>query len=787
MSGPLRGLRVVDCSRGVAGLIASGFLADQGADVVWIEPPGGDPLRPLMPEHAVYNRSKRSVELDLNTVEGRASLDTLLKSADVFLAAWGDGVAERFGLDAPGLRERHPHLVSCAITPYGKDNADPAHKGYDGLVAARMCHVYHQDGLRPGPIFAPTAFISLSTALLALIGIFAALRRREDDGWGRHIEVSMLDGSLIFLDGRWIESEAPASTGPGERGIMRRLIVKMLRCGDGEYIAIHTGAVGAHARFMKVMGLSDRIKPASGPVEVLEPLSSAEGEFLERELPKIFETRRRDDWVEDILAADVCAMPVLRPGQIFRERQPLHNGMVARVDDPDLGALLQVASPVRFRDMPLDAPRPAPRVGQDTAAILSEKRQAASTPRSAAMERGPLLEGVKILDAGTYMAGPYSSRLLAELGAEVVKLETTAGDTMRAFVGGDVICMRGKRSIAADLKSPQGREIGSRLAAWADVVMHNMRPGAAERIGLGEAQVRKVNPQVFYVVAPGWGTSGPDMHRQAFAPMLSGYVGLQLEAAGRGNPPLTPVLGPVLHEDPVNGLWGAVAVAMGLYLRQRGAKQLYVESPLLNAAMTMVQHIMVKADTGEVLGADRLDPAQMGLGPCYRLYQAADGWISIAAATPAQAVGLHKALGVPKLGDLELSQALAARKAAEIASALTTHHVPYEIVPEPSNRDAFLQESLGISKGRVTAYEHPRFGKVRQVVPRVSSPDAAPAIVRRPCLLGEHTREILAMLGYDEATSDQLHEAKIVRSAAPRQQVGAQPPLGEGRTVSSAR
>jgi crotonobetainyl-CoA:carnitine CoA-transferase CaiB-like acyl-CoA transferase len=177
----------------------------------------------------------------------------------------------------------------------------------------------------------------------------------------------------------------------------------------------------------------------------------------------------------------------------------------------------------------------------------------------------------------------------------------------------------------------------------------------------------------------------------------------------------------------------------------------------------------------------------MGLGPCYRLYQAADGWISIAAATPAQAVGLHKALGVPKLGDLELSQALAARKAAEIASALTTHHVPYEIVPEPSNRDAFLQESLGISKGRVTAYEHPRFGKVRQVVPRVSSPDAAPAIVRRPCLLGEHTREILAMLGYDEATSDQLHEAKIVRSAAPRQQVGAQPPLGEGRTVSSAR
>ena len=615
MSGPLRGLRVVDCSRGVAGLIASGFLADQGAEVVWIEPPGGDPLRPLMPEHAAYNRSKRGIELDLNTVEGRASLDTLLKSADVFLAAWGDGVAERLGLDAPGLRERHPHLVSCAITPYGKDNADPAHKGYDGLVAARMCHVYHQDGQRPGPIFAPTAFISLGTALLALIGIFAALRRREDDGWGRHIEVSMLDGALIFLDGRWFESDAPTSAGPGERGITRRLIVKMLRCGDGEYIAIHTGAVGAHARLMKVMGLSDRIKPANGPVEVLEPLSGAEGEFLERELPKIFETRRRDDWVTDILAADVCAMPVLRAGQIFGERQPVHNGMVARIDDPDLGALLQAASPVRFRDMPPDAPKPAPRVGQDTAAILSEKRRAAARPRSAAIKRRPLLEGVKILDAGTYMAGPYSSRLLAELGADVVKLETTAGDAMRAFVGGDVICMRGKRSIAVDLKSPQGSEIGTRLAAWADVVMHNMRPGAAERVGLGEAQVRKVNPQVFYVVAPGWGTSGPDIHRQAFAPMLSGYVGLQLEAAGLGNPPLTPVRGPVLHEDPVNGLWGAVAVAMGLYLRQRGAKQLYAESPLLNAAMSMVQHIMVNADTGEVLGAARLDPAQMGLGP----------------------------------------------------------------------------------------------------------------------------------------------------------------------------
>ena len=142
--------------------------------------------------------------------------------------------------------------------------------------------------------------------------------------------------------------------------------------------------------------------------------------------------------------------------------------------------------------------------------------------------------------------------------------------------------------------------------------------------------------------------------------------------------------------------------------------------------------------------------------------------MSIAAVTSAQTLGLQKALDVPRLGDSELSQAFLARKTAEIAGALATYRVPYEIVPEPSNREAFLQGSLAISKGRVAAYEHPRFGKVRQVVPRVSSPDAAPAIVRRPCLLGEHTREILAMLGYDEATSDQLHEAKIVRSAAPR-------------------
>ena len=170
-----------------------------------------------------------------------------------------------------------------------------------------------------------------------------------------------------------------------------------------------------------------------------------------------------------------------------------------------------------------------------------------------------------------------------------------------------------------------------------------MPPNAS---GLGYDDARACNPDVVYVYAPGWGSSGPDMLRQSFAPLMSGFVGVGFEVGGEYNPPMFP-LG---NEDPGNGLLGAVAMLMALLHRQRTGRGQYVENPQLNATMTHVEHI-VRTSDGEVLGAGRVDLLQRGVDPLDRLYETADGWLVIVATDDTDASRLAEVLEVPFTSD----------------------------------------------------------------------------------------------------------------------------------------
>src|SRR5262249_20154693 len=149
-----------------------------------------------------------------------------------------------------------------------------------------------------------------------------------------------------------------------------------------------------------------------------------------------------------------------------------------------------------------------------------------------AADRRPLLDGVRVLDFGAFHAGPYASRLLADLGAEVIKLEPVNGDPMRRSERVVASAQAGKRAVAANVKDAALQPLLLELVGWADIVHHNLRPGAAERMGLDVTSVRLINPNAIYLHACGWGTSGPFARRQSFAPMLSGYVGVTFEVAG---------------------------------------------------------------------------------------------------------------------------------------------------------------------------------------------------------------------------------------------------------------
>jgi crotonobetainyl-CoA:carnitine CoA-transferase CaiB-like acyl-CoA transferase len=386
MSGTLEGVRVVDLSWGIAGPMATGQLADHGASVVRVEPPGGDPYRPFV-SHAVYDRGKRSAIADLDTTEGLEIVHGLLADADVVVVSWQPGVAATFGLDYQTLKVRYPRLVVCLLTGYGPTGPDRDRPGYDSLVSARLGAVGGQHGENEPPVYLSVPITSLGTGLLAVIGIMAALLEREDTGEGQEVDTSMLDGALAFMSMFWerlenLEEGPTVRTSPGGPPSRYRLLVATFRCKDGEYLGIHTGAFGSHARLMEAVGLSERVPPAQpGQQEKKEPLTEQGAQILAEEFPLLMASRPRDEWLEILRSADVTAIPLLRQTEAFHDPQVEHNELIVTVDDPELGPVEQVGIPARMADTPGSVRGPAPLAGADLDDILNELAMSAGNPR----------------------------------------------------------------------------------------------------------------------------------------------------------------------------------------------------------------------------------------------------------------------------------------------------------------------------------------------------------------------------------------------------------------------
>lgn len=774
MTGPLSGLRVVDCSTGTAGPRATGMLADYGAEVIWVEPPGGDRFRAgLAIPYAVFNRGKRGVVLDLKDDRDRERMFRLLGTADVFFESWRPGVAGRLGLGWDTVHQRFPGLVYTSITGFGTDGPHRDLPGYESLVHAVAGSTGEQAGHRDPPIYQALPFASIGAAMLGLIGTLAALYRRGEDGYGRHVETSLLDGALSFLGMLWGDSDNESLTPPVRPGSIR-LVSRTYRCADEEYLGVHTGAVGAFGRLIRVLGLQDRIPAAEDGTDMRIPLTPEQSAIVLDEIPGIFARESRAVWLDKLLKADICAVPALRPGEVFDEPQPRHNGMVLEIEDPVLGHVQQVAPPMKIAQSPSLVRAAACSVGQHTAEVFAEldagTRPELPVPAGPPAAGRPLLDGLRVLDIGAYYAGPYSSRLLADLGADVIKLETTLGDQLRGIPRPFRSAQAGKRGIALNLKDPALAPALDGLLSWADAITHNMRPGAAERLGVGFEQARARNPRIVYLYAPGWGSTGPDAQRQSFAPMLSGYAGVSYEVAGKYNEPLFP-LG---NEDPGNGLLGAVGVLLGLLHRQRaGDGGVYVENSQLDATMAHMAHVVRAAD-GAVLGAMRLDPLQTGFSALDRLYETADGWLALAVAGDDELSRLGDVLGVAfraderfataearEENDYELSVVLGdilqTRATGDWVTLLTAAGLGAVAPATENNCRAFHRDPANHQTGRVVEVRHPGQGVVRELAHLIRVSDAARAEHRLAPEPGEHTVEVLTELGYD---ADALAELK---------------------------
>ena len=226
----LEHIRIVDLSWGLAGPVASRLLAEAGADVIKVEPPAGDPLRGS-PAFASWNRSKRSIVLDLGRPEDRTQLDRLLEGADVLLHSLRPGDARRHSLDDASLGKRFAALIPCSVLGYPIEHPDAERAGYDILVQARMGLMDEQQGHRDGPVFLRFPLPSWGAAYLAAAGILARLLVREREGRIGPVHTSLLQGALVTLTMHWARAEQP---GPAFKfGLPKSMIPSLFECGDG--------------------------------------------------------------------------------------------------------------------------------------------------------------------------------------------------------------------------------------------------------------------------------------------------------------------------------------------------------------------------------------------------------------------------------------------------------------------------------------------------------------------------------------------------------------------------
>ena len=391
---------------------------------------------------------------------------------------------------------------------------------------------------------------------------------------------------------------------------------------------------------------------------------------------------------------------------------------------------------------------------------------------------GPL-EGIRVIDFGQYLAGPFGPMLLGDLGADVIKVEPTRGDGMRGTVIGSFMgCQRGKRDIALDLKQPDGLRIALELVASADIVHHNMTLGTADRLGVGYEQCKVVRPDILYCNTFMYGARGLLAYLGGLDPLGQAACGIEWEQGpvAEGNPPMWYRYG---HGDVASAMPSVTALLIALYHRNRTGEGQLMWTSIFHGSMLYTADSWLAAD-GSPSPRPALDREQLGIDALYRLYQTQDGWLQLAAVREDHWPALCRVVGLEALLDdarfataaergkhrseltAELTQAFMGDLATNWRRALQAAGVPAEISVDTWDGETILFDDELLRLGLVTEYEHPLLGRIRQFGNLITFSDT-PGRPQRPTpMLGQHTREILGELGYDDSTVDDLYSRGVI-------------------------
>ncbi|HVF33128.1 MAG TPA: CoA transferase [Acidimicrobiales bacterium] len=663
MTGVLGGVVVADDARGFAGSLAAWLLAQHGADVVEVTPM--DPGDPAAASGAAGKRRP-------------ADGEDVARRADVRIV---DGTVVERAHEQQVVLRTPPWLGSG--TPWaGAAESDP-------LLAALTGVSLRQASVEDRPVESVFRHLLTVQGVWAAAGAVAALVEREGSGRGQVVTVGGLHGAMVAAAAAFTFDAAAEEPPPGPRpggsgGAVP--FYRTYRCADGEWLFLAALTPRFTQLGFEVLGLTGLLEHerlgGRGRAALLDPEHAG---WAIDEIAAVFATRSRDEWLAAFGAAGCPAGPLLHRDDWL--------------DHPQLRAI--------GRD-PLHVEVGAP---------PSRPRRPTWTQRRS----GPLA-GMRVIDLGAIIAGPFSASLLAELGADVVKVEPLTGDSFRG--PGFAAYNKGQRGIALDLRHRDGRQALLDLAGDADLVVDNYRPGVLGRLGLRYDDLVEVNPTVSTLSVTGFGEGGPLGQEPGFDPVLQAMSGMMGAQGGDGDP----VFFTVPVNDVTTAAIGAFAGCLAAFSRRTTGAGLRMWTSLAGTSALLLQGQVVRAG-----GTDFPGPAEDD-----RYHRVADGWVRVQGApadeawatmTRDEVVAACTAAGVP---------AAAALRPTELADAVAAEEVLHRD-PRP-RRETWW-----------TAGRHARFDRTERTGTLV-----APS-------LGEHTRDVLAEAGFEAERIDALLRDGIAR------------------------
>lgn len=729
-------LRIVEIGEGMAVQVAGLMLCELGADVLKIERPGGDPARGFAP-FANWNRGKGSLEVDLDGTEGRAALAKRLASADVLLHQFTPARAKALGLDDATLAAANPRLVTCGITGSPYNHPDVERSDDELLVAARIGAMYENDGHRPGPIVYRYQQGSWAAAHLAAAGIIARLVMRLQSGTGGAAHSSIFQGFMSTLPLVWARNSAgPMPNPPTYPLAARPTAMQLFQCQGGDWL--------------QIMDPTQQFDYASMPT-----MWDVMAEGVEIDTPdgliEAFKRRPLESWLADLRAADIAVEPAYPMGEMLRHPEVEANRYVIEVDDPALGKTLQPNVPFHT-DAELPGGRPSPRLGEG-----SERDWVPAHPDAGEGARpAEILEGVRVLDLGMFLAGPMGPSMMGDMGANVIKVEALTGDRIRFMHRYYQAAARSKRSIALDLTRPEAQPILERLIQWAEVVHHNMRFKGATKLGLSEAGIRQHNPDVAFNYVSAYGQKGERGNWPGYDSIFNAIAGWEFENAGEGNRPVFNRPGTM---DVTAAQSCLVEIMASLYARRAGGKGHSTQTSLLGVAAFTQGERLIGPD-GKLTETYHLTSDQTGFSPYHRIFECADGkWIAVAAHKQEQRTALHSLLGAEAENFADEAKS---RNSAVLLAALEAANIPSDLVNFEDAMNRFFDDPLHRELNLVSVLPQPLYGMVEQPGAFWHFGDV-PIVFKRCCPdIGEHSDEILREIGYSDAEIAAFRDQKIV-------------------------